>query len=108
MGTYNETTKMEAITCGGCGILFGLTEEHGNILRKTHEGFYCPKGCSISYSAKSKEEKLQDKIEELRVQNQRQEKHNKHLKSRLTSEKNSKKAIKGHVTRLKKQMGKTQ
>jgi len=56
--------KMFAITCCNCGCLFAITDDMDNRLRKCHNTFYCPNGHPQSYTAKSEEERLREKIVE--------------------------------------------
>ena len=63
MGTTYVTITIEAITCGACGIPFGIEEAHLRMLRQTGKGFNCPSGCGISYG-KSENQKLKSELEQ--------------------------------------------
>lgn len=72
--TYIGTLIVE--TCVNCGTPFGLDRDLYNKLRESHGTFYCPKGHSQYYSAKSETEKLKDEISQ---QNQRLERLNNYI-----------------------------
>jgi hypothetical protein len=44
------TVTIEALTCGTCGIPFGLEAAHHAQMQRTGARFYCPNGHHISYA----------------------------------------------------------
>lgn len=49
------------LTCCNCGIMFAIEERHQKELRRTHELFYCPRGHSQYFPAKSDVDKERDR-----------------------------------------------
>jgi predicted RNA-binding Zn-ribbon protein involved in translation (DUF1610 family) len=45
----NETVEFELVTCANCKVGFMLTSKHVELLRKSHNTFYCPNGHHLSY-----------------------------------------------------------
>jgi hypothetical protein len=43
------TSTIEGLTCGECGVVFGLEATMNKKAKETGMRFYCPKGCHISY-----------------------------------------------------------
>ena len=60
----NVKVNAEEIICGGCGVLYWVTEHFDDQRRKNHKGFYCPNGCCRSYKEQSEEEKLRSRLTE--------------------------------------------
>lgn len=51
------------VGCAACQLLFMITTDFEERRRKDHNSFYCPNGHSNSYSQKSKEDILRDRLE---------------------------------------------
>ena|SRR5688572_3075888 len=65
----------QPIFCPACHVLFGLTNQHLNHLKSTHESFYCPHGHRSFFPEETEEERLRKitleqgrRISELRTQ----------------------------------------
>lgn len=56
---------LQVITCGGCGVVYGLDVEFYNKKKEDHTGFNCPNGCSRYFSGESDKDKLQREISSL-------------------------------------------
>jgi hypothetical protein len=60
--------EMSNLTCGTCGILFGITKSWENGLRSSHQDFYCPNGHKVKYSdPTAREKELQALKDELKT-----------------------------------------
>ena len=94
MTTVDFTETYKLLSCGECGIRFALPEGYIEMLKKSHEVWYCPKGHERYYPDESDQEKYE------RLYNQELE-----CCTRLTSEVESQsrsiRAYKGRITRLK-------
>lgn len=55
---------LEPITCGACGVTFGLPTALLTTYRRTHQTWYCPNGHSRYYPGESDEEKLKKALKE--------------------------------------------
>lgn len=83
--------EISQITCDVCNVMFWITKEHDEILRKCHNTFYCPNGHSLNYKGETDRDKikgLEKRIASLNC-------HNEEL-----LHKNS--ALRGVITKLKK------
>lgn len=87
------TLYIDALTCGECGVAFGLERSMMAERRRTGHGFYCPIGHRISYS-ESDNQRLE-----------RQLKYERDRSARLVSERDqieaSRRAYKGQATKLR-------
>lgn len=62
MATTYLNLTIESLTCGVCGVAFGLEVTHHRRLIERRDWFYCPNGHHIQYSGESaaaKAERLQ-------------------------------------------------
>jgi len=58
----------ETIECAKCHILFAITQDHDNRLRKSKEDFWCPSGHTQVYTGESSdtiERRLREEIRDL-------------------------------------------
>ena len=60
--TIQQTINLETETCAGCGIGFAMPAWLMKRARETGELFYCPRGCSMSYT-KSEVQRLREKLD---------------------------------------------
>ena len=88
-------SELNHIVCVNCGIEFGVPNSWENERRRSHKGFNCPNGHSLSFNSESKEERFRRQRDRLQqrlaekddeIENQR----------RLTA------ARKANVTKLKR------
>lgn len=102
--TYTETLTL--IYCANCGMAFGITEDYEDRRRKDHASFYCPRGHSQSWSAKSEEEILREKLEAAKNSEQWWRDRSKREEEAKETARRQRDAYKGHTTRLKKRVAK--
>lgn len=50
MNTIQVEINLVAISCGACGLPFGLPDYYLKKLQETGKSFNCPNGCSIGYN----------------------------------------------------------
>jgi hypothetical protein len=62
MHTFTTTIKMVTQECCTCHVLFAMTDEMNDERLRDHRSFYCPNGHSQSYTGKSAEQKLREKL----------------------------------------------
>ena len=89
-----------------CHMEFAMPADYHRFLREnpfTH--FYCPRGHRQWYTGKSHDAKLKEKQEEIERLRRLREEDRKYASQRLEFERNSKRAIKGHLTRTKRRVG---
>ena len=61
---------MKEITCGGCGIVYGMPLARYEELKKTGERFFCPNGCSRAFTGiDDRVDAIQLKLMEARREN---------------------------------------
>lgn len=60
---FTFTTEIEHISCGHCGVHFGIEKQMLKALQNSGGKFYCPNGDHVCYSVTT-EQKLQKKLEE--------------------------------------------
>lgn len=54
--------NIEIITCGECGVEFGLTDFFVAARKQSHANFYCPNGHARHWPAKNEAEVLKEKL----------------------------------------------
>jgi hypothetical protein len=93
------TIKLDVLTCGNCGIGFGVDEKVIAQRRRDHQTFYCPNGCPRHYPHESTEERYKRlyNFAETRLT---------HTRDQLESTERSRRAYKGQVTRIRRRVGK--
>ena len=99
--TYTDTYTITI--CADCGIRFGVPESYLARRRDDGDSFYCPNGHSLSYHETNldRERKKRERAERL-IESERS--NARFWKERARSEERSKTAIKGHLTRRKKEL----
>jgi hypothetical protein len=60
---YVAEVELTSTICAACGVAFAMPSHMEAELRRTHSGFYCPSGHSLSFTAKSGDEKLREELE---------------------------------------------
>lgn len=60
--TQTFTGTLEVITCGGCGITFGMEETFYNLRKSDHKNWHCPNGCERHFTSKSEADKLREEL----------------------------------------------
>lgn len=96
--TITATTSFDVITCGACGISFGVPEHWRNARRNDHATFYCPNGHPRAFLGESKAERLEKLLETANARVTHAE------DQRLAAERSAA-AARGQVTKIKKRVG---
>ena len=94
-----KVVEIDWISCARCGLVFGVPGSWSTSKRENHRLFHCPDGHPLSYHGKTEEEKL---IQE----NKRLAQKSRLLKHSLDSTERSRRAQKGHMTRIKNRIAK--
>ena len=96
MAQYLTDLNMRVSTCS-CGISWAAPEKWFKTKERTHETFYCPNGCSRHFPEENKEERLKRQLNSVQECCTRYEQESESLyRSNI--------ALKGHLTRKKKQL----
>lgn len=93
--TWDGTTTMVTHTCGGCGVVFGMSEVFYNQRLRDHKGWYCINGCRRIFSGESDVERLTRERDY--AQSSRCREHEAH-----ETTKRQRNALKGHLKRVRK------
>lgn len=102
-----ETTTIVTLrseTCCQCGMLFGLSSNDLERLRRTHETFWCPSGHPQNYVGKTDLQIAQEQAQRERARADRAAADAKHQRDRRQSVERSLTATRGHMTRIKKRI----
>lgn len=97
-------------TCGGCGVVFGMEQQHLQRLKDENGSFYCPNGCSRQFCGETKAqraERLQRQAEQ-KLQRERQwrDQREARLRDEAEAARRSAAAHKGAHTRTKNRVAK--
>jgi len=98
------TVTIEPLSCGACGVWFGLESSMYRSRRQDGQRFYCPRGCAISWSdfenarlkRELEEQKRFAKWADERAESARRERD--HQKARAA-------VYRGHLTRVRRRIG---
>ena len=96
--TYTKTVTIEHVSCGACGVVFGLEEDFYASRRRTGHDFYCPNGCKVSWS-ETTEDRLKRSLEDARRRAASAE-------GRAERIERSRRAYKGQLTKVKNRVSK--
>lgn len=96
MYALNLAIIIEEVTCCSCGVIFGIEKNFKQRLRDSGDSFYCPAGHGQHYT-ETAEKKYKREIESL-------EDRLRWAQQGRDSARNSLKATKGHLTRIKKRV----
>lgn len=66
MTAYVDSVEFVTHTCGGCGVLFGMTREFHDQRKRDRKGWSCVNGCSRVFTGPSEADKLRDEVERQR------------------------------------------
>lgn len=95
--TFYHSTTLVLLTCGACGIPFGLNEDHYNAAKRDHSThWYCP-GCGSyrHFIDATPEEQLRRELERARSSTA-------YWRSEAATETRRARAFKGQATKLRK------
>lgn len=97
MGTITYTGQLTVLTCGVCSIPFAMPDELYWKARNSRKvWFWCPAGHEIHYYA--------DETEKLKQELARANTRALQAQDRAEHAENSRRAVKGHLTRVKKRV----
>lgn len=89
--------------CGTCGERFCITDELYNVLKRSQQTWHCPHGHQRYFPlGKSREEKLQEQLEEERRWRQRAEQRVAQARDEAEHQRRRANGYKGHATRITK------
>ncbi len=93
------------ISCGGCGINFGIPDDFLASIKRHRTGFTCPRGCNRVFLKENTEERLRREKKNLEIsliaEKDRADMHAK----KATVARRSARAYKGQVTKIKNRVG---
>ena len=92
--TVSEIVRIEAVTCGTCGFVFGLPEDFIRLRHQDGRSFYCPNGHYVGYG-ETEHERLQQELQQAKNSLSG-------VRRDLASERRSHSATKGTVTKLRR------
>jgi uncharacterized coiled-coil protein SlyX len=93
-------------TCFTCGMTFGFSKSFYDVVKRTHEEFYCPRGHSQYYSQKTDQEKCKEEIKKLEERLASKDRTIVSLNDDLNYHKKRFNGIKGQFVKLKKKIKK--
>lgn len=104
--TVTHTVTIVPHTCGKCGIVFGMESGFMRDRKDDHETWYCPNGHPRAFIGKSEAERAREETERMRLRAEQyrnwwQREQREHESTEL-----SRRAYKGHVTKIKRRVGK--
>ena len=62
-----QVVTIVSVTCGKCGVVFGMDSDFLEQRKEDHGDWYCPNGHCRFYASKTKAERLAEKLERERV-----------------------------------------
>jgi len=80
MTNYVDDLYLDTHECGGCGIVFAMTQDFIRERKEDHKRWYCPNGCCRIFTSKSKEQKLKEKLAKKQSELEREQSNVIHLK----------------------------
>ncbi len=103
MATFTETkeTVFTVIECGGCGVMFAMTEAYNKQRREDHKGWCCPNGCNRIYEGKTEAQKLREQLATAEQNAKYHAEQARRERQEAEHFKKSRDAYKGRVTHLK-------
>jgi hypothetical protein len=97
------TETLVVVSCGKCGIAFGLAEDFQRARRKDHETFYCPNGHPRAYLGESAQER---ELRETKANEAWYREYGERKAKEAETAKRQAAAARGVVTRIKKRVAK--
>lgn len=99
--TIETVLTIEALTCGKCGVVFGMTSTFKESRKNDHQTWYCPNGCQRAFNGKSNAEKLADEVAQMRRYNANANAALTSVRDQLNASERSRASLKGHLTRAR-------
>lgn len=103
MTQITYSTTLVVITCGDCGIPFGLPQNHLNRLKRDGSLFYCPNGDRICYS-ENENTRLKAELDQVSADRAAWREEARLRRAQLEGEKRHHAATKGQLTKTKKRV----
>lgn len=100
MSSVITEVEIVPITCGGCGVVFGLNRWHKEKMRREGGEFYCPNGCRRVYR-ETEADRLQKQLKKARDALISSEACNDQLIAELQAQERKTRAEKAAKTRIK-------
>lgn len=98
------TITIEPITCGSCGVWFGVESSMLRSRRQDGGSFWCPKGCEIRFGDfENARLKRELEAKERVLQAERQD--NARVRNLRDHYERSARTYRGHLTRIRKRVG---
>lgn len=104
--TIDVVETLEKLTCGKCGMTFGVPVRWVAERRDDHEQWYCPNGHPRVFNGKSDAEKLRDELARLKHEKDQTEARLVTSRSYASSLEKSVSTIKGQLTKVKNRVAK--
>lgn len=91
------TTTLVAVTCGACGIPFGMSREYYDRRQQDKGNWHCPNGHSRHFLGETEEARLRAQLESARRDAE-------HQRQQRTIEERKNRALRGELTKTKKRV----
>ncbi len=101
MTTTCFTITMHHITCGACGVLFGITSAFMDARKEDHKTWHCPNGCNRWYPDKNELEVAKASLRRERDRNVMERARHDQTKAELEYTENRRRGEKAAKTRIK-------
>lgn len=102
--TIQRTIRIDALSCGACGVWFGMEATHLDKVQNDGSWFYCPNGHHIHYM-ESELTKTQKELEQAKSRLERERRRLTNETDARRSAERSASALRGVVTRTKHRVG---
>lgn len=106
MSTANQEVVviLQQLTCGTCGVVYGLSSKFRSERRNDHQTFYCPNGHTQWYPGETEAEKLKKQLDNAQKRLEWAEQGRKVADERAATAKRSAAAYKGKLTHVRKRI----
>lgn len=104
--TVTSLVVLRAVTCCGCGVVFGMPDTLVTERKRDHATFYCPNGHAQGFTGKSDTEKLRETNDRLHRQLAQESARADAAYDQAEAAERSARAYRGHATRLKNRVAK--
>lgn len=99
------SVELEPVTCGSCGMPFGLPASFVRSRRDDGGSFYCPNGHHISWTAAKEADQLRNELRIQREATERAQQRARENDERAARERRRAWGFKGQLTRVKNRIG---
>lgn len=101
MNTIEAIVTIESVTCGKCGIVFGLEQGFLQSRQRDHKTWWCPNGHGRAYLQETAEEKAKAEAKRARENAEWYRQAWEESRAEAKRTENSLRTTKGHLTRVK-------